>query len=508
MLVAVDGFARVRRRHAARRAVAGWWIASRPRAARRRAAFAWLLGVIGLLPATPPEPAPPGAIPVAAAGARRSSPSSSCVAAGAGSSLRPALLRAPAACGPLRGAGAGAALLLVWCVLAALLWLRNPYAAALLVPGRAPAARRRGARACACGAPVAVGARRARRAAPFAARRPVDRRPARLRRRSTSRGLRAAASPAASSARWAGCSGASVAVCLVAALAPGAARRAPARGAAGGPPQITVRGPVTLRGPRLARRHGVGAAAMRRALGTVLVVAGLLALADAALTLAWQEPLSALRAARAQRRPRGASCARSSPPAPAPRAPTAPTRRRRRPRARAARGATARRWPSCASRASACARRGARHRARRSARGPGLIDGDAAPRRSAARPRSPATARPTARRSATSTRCAAATRSSSRLPYAHVPLRASGHGGSSIPRTCRVLRRAGHDRLVLSRLPPALFRRSAHRGVGPPHRSRTVGQRTQASASHAVEPGSAQFGAGAPTNHDRRWPIQ
>ena len=39
---------------------------------------------------------------------------------------------------------------------------------------------------------------------------------------------------------------------------------------------------------------------MKRALGTVLVVAGLLVLADAAATLAWQEPLSALRAARAQ----------------------------------------------------------------------------------------------------------------------------------------------------------------------------------------------------------------
>jgi sortase A len=39
---------------------------------------------------------------------------------------------------------------------------------------------------------------------------------------------------------------------------------------------------------------------MKRALGTALVVAGLLVLADAAATLAWQEPLSALRASRAQ----------------------------------------------------------------------------------------------------------------------------------------------------------------------------------------------------------------
>jgi sortase A len=41
---------------------------------------------------------------------------------------------------------------------------------------------------------------------------------------------------------------------------------------------------------------------MRRALGTALVVAGLLVLADAAVTLAWQEPLSALRAGRDQHR--------------------------------------------------------------------------------------------------------------------------------------------------------------------------------------------------------------
>lgn len=41
---------------------------------------------------------------------------------------------------------------------------------------------------------------------------------------------------------------------------------------------------------------------MKRALGTALVVVGLLVLADAAATLTWQEPLSALRATRAQHR--------------------------------------------------------------------------------------------------------------------------------------------------------------------------------------------------------------
>jgi sortase A len=41
---------------------------------------------------------------------------------------------------------------------------------------------------------------------------------------------------------------------------------------------------------------------MRRALGTALVALGLLALADVAVTLVWQEPLSAVRAHRAQHR--------------------------------------------------------------------------------------------------------------------------------------------------------------------------------------------------------------
>jgi sortase A len=41
---------------------------------------------------------------------------------------------------------------------------------------------------------------------------------------------------------------------------------------------------------------------MRRALGTALLAAGLLVLADVAVTLAWQEPISALRAHRDQHR--------------------------------------------------------------------------------------------------------------------------------------------------------------------------------------------------------------
>jgi hypothetical protein len=49
--------------------------------------------------------------------------------------LRPVLLRAAGVTGRPQGDGAGIALLVMWCALAGVLWLANPYAAALLVPG-------------------------------------------------------------------------------------------------------------------------------------------------------------------------------------------------------------------------------------------------------------------------------------------------------------------------------------------------------------------------------------
>jgi hypothetical protein len=49
--------------------------------------------------------------------------------------VRPVLLRAAGVRGRLEGDGAGAALLVMWCALAGVLWVTNPYAAALLVPG-------------------------------------------------------------------------------------------------------------------------------------------------------------------------------------------------------------------------------------------------------------------------------------------------------------------------------------------------------------------------------------
>jgi hypothetical protein len=131
LLVTIDGFARARRRH---HPVSPWlgWIAAAAAPFALCAALATVLGIAGLLTATPPAPVPAGAIPVDSAGR----------AALIGTGLlfviavaaRPLILRATGGRKGLAGPGAGAALLLAWCVLAALLWIVNPYAAAFMVP--------------------------------------------------------------------------------------------------------------------------------------------------------------------------------------------------------------------------------------------------------------------------------------------------------------------------------------------------------------------------------------
>jgi Peptidase family M28 len=134
MLVAVDGFARVRRRH---EAVAPWvwWIVASAAPVALALAFAWMLGVTGLLPATPPEPVAAGAIPIGTAGTVALA-AVALVALLGWIALRPALLRRMGGrTGRFHGEGAGAALLVTWCALAAVLWVLNPYTAALLVPG-------------------------------------------------------------------------------------------------------------------------------------------------------------------------------------------------------------------------------------------------------------------------------------------------------------------------------------------------------------------------------------
>ncbi|MEA2382287.1 MAG: hypothetical protein QOH72_2258 [Solirubrobacteraceae bacterium] len=130
LLVTIDGFARARRR---RHPVSPWlgWIAAAAAPFALAAAFATVLGITGLLTA-PPAPVPVGTIPIDGAGR----------AALIGTGLvlvlaivaRPFVLRATGGRKRLDGPGAGAALLLTWCVLAAVLWIVNPFAAGFMVP--------------------------------------------------------------------------------------------------------------------------------------------------------------------------------------------------------------------------------------------------------------------------------------------------------------------------------------------------------------------------------------
>jgi hypothetical protein len=133
LLVTVDGFARVRRRH---EAVTPWlwWLVALAAPLAIAMLFAWLLGLTGLLPATPPEPVAAGTI--AFDGVAKVGVGAIALVAVLGwLLLRPALLRRAGVRGRFAGEGAGSALLVAWCGLAIVLWLINPYAAALMVPG-------------------------------------------------------------------------------------------------------------------------------------------------------------------------------------------------------------------------------------------------------------------------------------------------------------------------------------------------------------------------------------
>jgi hypothetical protein len=133
LLVTVDGFARVRRRHGP---VVPWlwWLVAIAAPLAIALGFAWLLGLTGLLPATPPEPVASGAIPFDGV-ARVGAGAVALVAVLGWILLRPAVLRRAGVRGRLQGEGAGSALLVAWCALALVLWLTNPYASALMVPG-------------------------------------------------------------------------------------------------------------------------------------------------------------------------------------------------------------------------------------------------------------------------------------------------------------------------------------------------------------------------------------
>jgi peptidase M28-like protein len=130
LLVTIDGFARVRRRH---QPVTPWlgWIAAAAAPFAVAAAFATVLGITGLLPATPPAPVPAGAIAIDGAGR------AALIATGLVFVLvvlaRPLVLRALGGRRHIEGPGGGAALLVAWNGLAALLWIVNPYAAGFMV---------------------------------------------------------------------------------------------------------------------------------------------------------------------------------------------------------------------------------------------------------------------------------------------------------------------------------------------------------------------------------------
>ncbi|HSD80205.1 MAG TPA: hypothetical protein VLB47_06070, partial [Solirubrobacteraceae bacterium] len=131
-LVAIDGFARARRR---RRPVGPWlgWIAGTGAVVLGTLLFARVLGLVGLLgPATSP-PAPPGAIPLDATGWIGMAAAALAFALLA-LVLRPLLLRLAGAAGRVPDDGAGVALVLALAAVAVVLWVANPYAAALVVP--------------------------------------------------------------------------------------------------------------------------------------------------------------------------------------------------------------------------------------------------------------------------------------------------------------------------------------------------------------------------------------
>jgi Peptidase family M28 len=131
LFVTVDGFARARRR---REPVSPWlgWIAAAAAPLVLASAFATVLGLTGLLVATPPSPVPAGAIPIDGAG--RAALIGTALVLVLGVAGRPLLLRLTGGRRGLDGAGAGAALLLAWCGLALVLWIINPFAAAFMIP--------------------------------------------------------------------------------------------------------------------------------------------------------------------------------------------------------------------------------------------------------------------------------------------------------------------------------------------------------------------------------------
>ena len=128
-IAAIDGLARVRRRREPVGAALRWVLAGALPFALA-GAFTVLLALSGLLPAAPRAPVPGGAIPVEAAAVA----AVLLVFALGWVVLRPLALRALDVRTPPATAAHAAAVLVVLGASTAVLWVRNPYAALLLVP--------------------------------------------------------------------------------------------------------------------------------------------------------------------------------------------------------------------------------------------------------------------------------------------------------------------------------------------------------------------------------------
>jgi hypothetical protein len=137
LAVLIDALARARRR----REPLGRWMAWTCACALPFlvcALFAMLLGVVGAMPATPLEPAPGGALPFGAATATAAI--ACALVLGVGWLAWPVLVRrlglAVRPTAELAGGeAAGVAVMLVLALLACVVWLADPYAALLLLPG-------------------------------------------------------------------------------------------------------------------------------------------------------------------------------------------------------------------------------------------------------------------------------------------------------------------------------------------------------------------------------------
>jgi hypothetical protein len=129
LLVALDGFARLRRRREPiARGIA--WVVASAAPFLITLAFVFALAKTGLLAATPAAPVPKGAIPVSAAALA----SALLVFLLCWLVVRPFVLRVSGADRAPQALGNAGAMVVVLAVLAAATWLVNPYAAALLVP--------------------------------------------------------------------------------------------------------------------------------------------------------------------------------------------------------------------------------------------------------------------------------------------------------------------------------------------------------------------------------------